>query len=60
GLGLCAEIKNNDPFKRPIFIMSGETDNNKINEFYKAGASKFILKPFTRTELLESLSSIIS
>lgn len=60
GLLLCGEIKNNDPFSRPIFIMSGETDRNKINEFIKAGASKFITKPFTRVDLIESLSPILS
>ena len=31
--------------------MSGETDKNKINEFYKAGAAKFIIKPFTKVDL---------
>lgn len=60
GLTLCKEIKNKDPFKRPIFIMSGETDKNKINEFYKAGAAKFIIKPFTKADLIESLSAILS
>jgi signal transduction histidine kinase len=60
GLTLCKEIKNKDPFKRPVFIMSGETDKNKINEFYKAGAAKFIIKPFTRADLMESLSAILS
>lgn len=60
GLALCKEIKNKDPFKRPVFIMSGETDKNKINEFYKAGAAKFIIKPFTRADLMESLSAILS
>lgn len=60
GLALCKEIKNKDPFKRPVFIMSGETDKNKINEFYKAGAAKFIIKPFTRADLIESLSAILS
>jgi len=60
GLTLCKEIKDKDPFKRPVFIMSGETDKNKINEFYKAGVAKFIIKPFTKVDLLESLSTILS
>ncbi len=60
GLALCQGIKMKDPYKRPIFVMSGETDRSKINEFYNAGAAKFIVKPFTRTELIESLYSILT
>jgi signal transduction histidine kinase len=60
GLLLCSEIKNNDPYRRPVYIVSGETDKNKINDFYKAGAIKFIIKPFTRVDLIESLSLALS
>ena len=60
GLKLCREISNKDPFKRPVFIMSGETEKNKINEFYKAGAAKFIVKPFSKIDLIESFSAILS
>jgi CheY-like chemotaxis protein len=60
GLSLCREIHKKDPYKRPVFIMSGETDKNKINEFYKTGAAKFIIKPFTKVDLLESFSAILS
>ena len=59
GMTLCEEIKNKDPFKRPVFIMSGETDKNKINEFYKAGAAEFIIKPFTKADLIESFRAIL-
>jgi signal transduction histidine kinase len=60
GLSLCRDICKKDPYKRPIFILSGETDKNKISEFYKAGAAKFIIKPFTKVDLLESFSAILS
>lgn len=60
GLNLCREIVDKDPYKRPTFIMSGETDKNKINEFYKAGAAKFIIKPFTRADLIEAFSSVLT
>ena len=60
GLLLCQEIQKKDPYKRPVFIMSGETDKNKINEFYKAGAAKFIIKPFTKVDLIESFNSTLS
>ena len=60
GLVLCKEINNRDPYKRPVFIMSGETDKNKINEFYQAGIVKFIIKPFTKVDLIESFSTILT
>lgn len=60
GLSLCREITNKDSYKRPVFIMSGETDKDKINEFYKAGAAKFIIKPFTKADLIEWFSPILS
>lgn len=59
GLALCKEIHNKDPFKRPVFIMSGETDKKKINAFYKAGAAKFLVKPFNKLEIIEALSASI-
>lgn len=59
GLMLCSELKIKDPYKRPIFVMSGETDRHKINEFYKAGAAKFIIKPFNKLDLIESLQAIL-
>lgn len=57
GLSLCYEIHSKDPYKRPVFIMSGETDNKKINEFYKAGAAKFLVKPFNKLEIIEAISA---
>jgi DNA-binding response OmpR family regulator len=60
GLSLCHEICKKDPYKRPVLILSGETDKNKIGEFYKAGAAKFIVKPFSKIDLIESFSAILS
>lgn len=60
GLALCREISKKDPFKRPVFVVSGETDRGKINDFYKAGAAKFIVKPFTKNNLLESFNAVLS
>ncbi len=59
GISLCREITQKDPYKRPVIILSGETDKNKINEFYKAGAVKFIVKPFNRSEIIGSLKAVI-
>ena len=60
GLALCREITAKDPFKRPVFIASGETDKNKINEYYQAGAARFLVKPFSKQDVVGSLNSILS
>ncbi len=51
GIFICKDIKRHDPFKRPIIIISSEYIEEKIQEFYKAGATKFLVKPFGKPEL---------
>jgi len=51
GILICRDIKRNDPFKRPIIIISSEYIEDKIKEFYQAGASKFLIKPFGKADL---------
>jgi len=51
GILICKDIKKHDPFKRPIIIISSEYIEEKIKEFYQAGASKFLVKPFGKPEL---------
>ncbi|RPI67903.1 MAG: response regulator, partial [Ignavibacteriales bacterium] len=53
---ICGDIKRNDPFKRPVLILSSEYLEEKIKEFSKAGADKFIVKPFSKKDLLQALS----
>jgi PAS domain S-box-containing protein len=60
GLALCREITAKDPFKRPVFIASGETDKHKINEYYQAGAARFLVKPFSKNDITDSLNSILA
>jgi len=55
GILICKDIKKNDPYKRPIIVISSEYIEDKIREFYKAGAKKFLVKPFGRDELLKVL-----
>lgn len=59
GISLCQEITKLDPYKRPVLILSSETDRNKINEFYKAGASGFLVKPFSKNDLLDACKSAL-
>ncbi len=57
-LELCKQIKVHDPFRRPILIISTEYQEEKINIFLNAGVDKFLVKPFTKNELLKILSEI--
>lgn len=53
---ICKDIKKNDPYKRPIIIISSEFIEEKIREFYNAGANKFLIKPFGKSELVKVLN----
>lgn len=55
---VCRDIKKNDPFKRPLIIISSEFIEDKIKEFYAAGANKFIVKPFSKMLLLKTLGEV--
>jgi two-component system, sensor histidine kinase len=57
-LVICKDLKKNDPYKRPIIILSSESIESRIEEFYHAGADKFLIKPFSKSELLKSLEEI--
>ncbi len=55
GLNICKQIKQNDKSERPVIIISSEFMENKIKEFYTAGADKFIVKPFSKNGLFKAL-----
>lgn len=57
---ICRDIKRIDPHKRPIIILSSEFVEGKINDFYEAGANKFLVKPFSKYELIKALQDVIS
>ena len=59
GILICQDIKKNDPYKRPIIVISSEYVEDKIREFYKAGAKKFLVKPFGRSELIKVLEEAV-
>ena len=58
-LKICKEIKVNDPLKRPLIIISSEFVEERIKEFYAAGADKFIVKPFSKKDLIKNLNECI-
>lgn len=56
GLLICRDIKRHDPYKRPIIIISSEYIDDKIKEFYNAGATKFLIKPFGKAAIIKTIS----
>ena len=54
-LKLCVDIKNNDSRKRPVVIISSEYLDAKIKEFYSAGADKFLVKPFSKGDIIKTI-----
>jgi signal transduction histidine kinase len=52
---VCRDIKRNDTYKRPVIILSSEYLEDKIKKFYDSGADKFIIKPFSKIDLLQAL-----
>ena len=59
GILICRDIKRHDPFKRPIIIISSEYIEDKIKEFYQAGATKFLVKPFGKSDLTKIINETI-
>ncbi len=57
-LSLCRQIKSQDPFKRPIIVISTEHLEEKINNFLQAGVDKFLVKPFSKNDLIKILDEI--
>jgi CheY-like chemotaxis protein len=57
-LEMVNEIKDNDPFKRPLLVLSSEFMHDKIAQFYQSGADKFLVKPFSKNDLLVSIEKI--
>ncbi len=55
GIETCKKITSNDKLNRPIVVISSEFMDAKIKEFYSAGADKFIVKPFSKNDLLKAL-----
>ncbi|HSD64000.1 MAG TPA: ATP-binding protein [Ignavibacteriaceae bacterium] len=52
---ICRDLKKNDPYNRSIIVLSSETIDSRIEEFYNAGADQFLVKPFSKSRLLKSL-----
>jgi len=60
GLDLCKRVKKNDVANRPVIILSSEFMNEKIQQFFNAGADEFLVKPFTKIDLVNLIEKITS
>ncbi|MCI0667876.1 MAG: diguanylate cyclase [Methylococcaceae bacterium] len=60
GIDACREIKLNEPLKDiPIILMTASSDEQHLEEAFKAGAMDYIAKPFTKVELLARIRSAL-
>ena len=57
-LEIVKQIKDSDPLKRPVLVLSSEFMHNKIAQFYQAGADKFLVKPFAKNDLLVAINKM--
>jgi signal transduction histidine kinase len=53
GIIYCRQIK--ELTDKPILIISSEFLEDKARNFFDAGADKFLMKPFSKTELLNAI-----
>ena len=58
GIIICKDIKTYDPMRRPVIIISSEFMEERISKFMEAGADKYLIKPFTKNELVEALKEV--
>jgi len=52
---IVKDINKNDIYKRPIIVSSTESSDERIKEYYTYGAKKFLLKPFSKSDLVKAL-----
>jgi signal transduction histidine kinase len=57
-LQLVQQIKDSDPYKRPVLVLSSEFMHEKISQFHQAGVDKFLVKPFAKNDLLTAIEKI--
>jgi len=57
-LHLVKQIKDSDPYKRPVLVLSSEFMHDKIAQFHQAGVDKFLVKPFAKNDLLSAIEKI--
>lgn len=61
GLDFCRKIKSEPVFKDPIFMLvtGMEVDSNDMVEGFNAGADEYLMKPFSRDEIVARVNSLL-
>ena len=57
-LDIVRKVRRNKDKKIPIVILSSEFLQEKIQQFRKAGADEFLVKPFAKGELVSLINKI--
>ena len=57
GINFCRQIK--ELVNKPVLILSSEFLEDKIRNFFDAGADKFLIKPFSKTDLLNAINELM-
>jgi len=60
GLDMCKSLKDKNEQFIPVLILSSEFLSEKIQQFYKAGADQFLVKPFAKNDLLNVVHKLVS
>ncbi|GJM41560.1 MAG: hypothetical protein DHS20C20_18420 [Ardenticatenaceae bacterium] len=60
GVSLCTQLRATTRFaKLPIVMLSGKTQYNAVQEGLAAGANRYLCKPITVNELLETVNEVL-
>ena len=57
GINFCRKIK--ELANKPVLIVSSEFLEDKIKNFFDAGADKFLIKPFSKADLVNAINELI-
>lgn len=57
GINFCRQIK--ELTNKPVLILSSEFLEDKIKNFFDAGADKFLIKPFSKTDLVKAIDELM-
>jgi CheY-like chemotaxis protein len=61
GISVCKTIRNDvETADLPILMLSGKTHLNAVEEGLEAGANRYLAKPMSRTDLIQSLRDVLA
>lgn len=61
GITVCQTIRSNaETADLPIVMLSGKTHLNAVEEGLNAGANRYLSKPMSRSELIQSLRDVLA